>query len=162
MNIFPTLANFNPWVNAHIYDATATLSDADYRKDYGAFFGSIHNTLNHILVVDRLWFGRAKGIKHGIKSLDQILYDDFDALRAEREAEDQRIVEFVSGLSEEDLAEVVPFETTDGRPGQLPRYLMFMTVFNHQTHHRGQVTAMLSSFGAGYGDIDLPYFLAAV
>ena len=162
MNIFPTLANFNPWVNAHIYDAAATLSDDDYRKDCGAFFGSIHHTLNHILVVDRLWFGRAKGVKHGIKSLDQMLFDDFDTLRAERQAEDQRIIDFVSGLSEEQLAEVVTFETTDGRPGQLSRNMMLMAVFNHQTHHRGQVTAMLSSFGVGYGDIDLPYFLAAV
>jgi len=162
MNIFPTLANFNPWVNAHIYDAAATLSEVNYRKDCSAFFGSIHHTLNHILVVDRLWVGRMQGINADIKSLDQILFDDFAALRAEREAEDLRIIDYVMGLSESDLDEVTPFDTMDGKLGQLPRALMLMTVFNHQTHHRGQVTAMLSSFGADYGDIDLPYFLREV
>jgi uncharacterized damage-inducible protein DinB len=162
MNIFPTLAKFNPWVNAHLYDAAATLSDNDYRKDSGLFFGSVHNTLNHLLVVDRLWFGRAQGIKAEIKSLDQVLFGDFDGLRAEREAEDQRIVDYVCGLSDEQIAEVTPFNTMDGTPSQMQRGLMLMSVFNHQTHHRGQVTAMLSSFGADYGDIDLPFFLRAV
>ncbi len=162
MNMFPVLANFNPWVNAHIYDAAATLSDADYNHDCGAFFGSIHHTLNHILVVDRLWFGRAQGIKPDVKSLDQILFDEFTALRAERDAEDQRIIDFVCGLSAAELTEVVSFHTTAGDPGHLPRAHMLMAVFNHQTHHRGQITAMLSKFGANYGDIDLPYFLNAV
>ncbi len=162
MNIFPTLAKFNPWVNAHLYDAAATLSDADYRHDCGAFFGSVHHTLNHILVVDRLWFGRAQGIKADVKTLDQILFDDFAALRAEREAEDQRIIDYVTQLSDDDLADVQSFHTMDGMPSQMPRGLMLMSVFNHQTHHRGQITAMLSSFGADYGDIDLPYYLRAV
>ena len=162
MNIFPTLARFNPWVNAHIYDAVATLSDADYRKDCAVFFGSVHHTLNHILVVDRLWFGRAQGVRPDIQSLDQVLFDDFAALRAERETEDQRIVDYVSSLRDDDIDEVVPFHTVDGAAGQMARGLMLMSVFNHQTHHRGQVTAMLSSFGADYGDIDLPYFLRAV
>jgi uncharacterized damage-inducible protein DinB len=162
MNMFPTLAKFNPWVNTHIYDAAATLSEKDYFHDCGAFFGSIHHTLNHILVVDRLWFGRAQGIKPDVKSLDQILFDDFAALRLEREAEDQRIIDFVCGLTEDDLTEVVPFHTTAGDPGKLPRGHMLMAVFNHQTHHRGQITAMLSTFDADYGDIDLPYFLNAI
>jgi len=159
MNIFSTLANFNPWVNGHIYDAAAKLPDENYRMDCGVFFKSVHHTLNHILVVDRLWFARAKGTTADVKSLDQILYDDFASLREERMAEDNRIVEFVADLDEQDLVTVVPFVTTDGTAGEMSRDLMLMTVFNHQTHHRGQVTAMLSKFGIDYGSIDLPYYL---
>lgn len=162
MNIFPTLANFNTWVNNHIYDAATTLSDDDYRKDCGAYFGSIHHTLNHLLVVDRLWFARVQGDKADIKSLDQVLFDDFGSLREERGNEDQRIVDLVTGYSEDALLEVVSFHTMDGTPGEMMRANMLMSVFNHQTHHRGQITAMLSKFGVDYGDIDLPYFLRAV
>jgi len=162
MTIFSTLANFNPWVNAHIYDAVATLADEEYRRDEGLFFGSIHRTLNHILVVDRLWFCRVQGVKPDVKSLDQILFNDFDQLRAGRQAEDQQIIDIVSGFDLDALSEEVSFITTDGRQGQLPRAHMLMAVFNHQTHHRGQVTALLSKFGADYDDIDLPYYLASV
>jgi len=162
MNIFPTLANFNTWVNGHIFDAVSTLSDADYRKDCGVFFGSVHNTLNHLLVVDRLWFARVQGGRADIKSLDQELFEDFDALRAERAAEDKRIIDLVSGFSEDALSEKVSFQMTNGDQAEMIRANMLMSVFNHQTHHRGQITAMLSGFGAEYTDIDLPYYLKTV
>jgi len=162
MNIFPTLANFNTWVNNHIYDAVATLSDADYRKDCGVFFGSVHNTLNHLLVVDRLWFARVQGERADISSLDQVLFDDFGGLLEGRAAEDKRIIDLVSSFSEDALSERVSFQMTNGDPAEMIRANMLMSVFNHQTHHRGQITAMLSTFGVEYADIDLPYYLRTV
>jgi uncharacterized damage-inducible protein DinB len=61
MHAFPILAGFNQWANGRIYNSVADLSDADYRKNCDAFFGSVHNTLNHLLLIDRLWTGRIKG-----------------------------------------------------------------------------------------------------
>ena len=100
MNNLALMARFNQWVNGHIYDSVAELSDEEYRRDRKAFFGSIHNTLNHLLVVDRLWTSRIHGVDHGIKSLDDNLYNDFDDLRAARGSEDEGLVELVDGIGE--------------------------------------------------------------
>ncbi len=78
MNNLALMARFNQWVNGHIYDSVAELSDEEYRRDRKAFFGSIHRTLNHLLVVDRLWAGRIRGIDPGITSLTEILFDEFE------------------------------------------------------------------------------------
>ena len=162
MDLFPMLSQFNAWVNAHIYASCDTLSEDEYRKDRGAFFHSIHGTLNHLLVVDRLWFGRLTGTEHGIESLDQILYGDVGDLREARHAEDERIISIVSELSEEELTRPVAFRTMADTPRKMTGEKILMSVFNHQTHHRGQVTAMLAQAGADYGDIDIPFFLEAV
>ena len=76
-----SMARFNAWVNERLYGCVAQLDETKYRADYGLFFGSIHATLNHLLVVDRLWTGRVQGIDRGIRSLDQILYDDLRPCR---------------------------------------------------------------------------------
>jgi uncharacterized damage-inducible protein DinB len=89
MDIFPMVARFNEWANERIYGACVKLSDEDYKKDRRAFFGSIHNTLNHLLVVESLWRGCIENMDAGIKGLDDILYDDLKRLRTARRAEDQ-------------------------------------------------------------------------
>ncbi|MEE8502198.1 MAG: DinB family protein, partial [Kiloniellales bacterium] len=82
---FRMMGRFNAWANRRVYDAVAALGDDDYRKTRpAAFFGSIHGTLNHLLVVDHLWFGRIEGTDSGVTSLDQILQDDLAGLRAAR------------------------------------------------------------------------------
>ena len=91
-------AGYNAWCNERLYDAAAKLSDADYRADRGAFFKSLHGTLNHLLVGDRIWMQRFTGQGEVPKSLDAILYDDFAALRAARRAEDARISRYIEGL----------------------------------------------------------------
>ena len=154
----PMLARFNAWANEQIYDACATLTDADRKADRGAFFGSIHNTLNHLLVVDRGWFGRLEGVDRGIRSLDQILYDDFDALRAARREEDQHLIELVDSLDDTRLAEVIHYRLISGEEGATRCDLMLITVFNHQTHHRGQIHNMLSQAGVKTPEMDIIQF----
>ena len=154
---FRLLAGFNRWANGRIYDAAAALSEADYLKTRAcAFFGSIHGTLNHLLLVDLLWFGRLAGAVPTISRLDEILYDDFAALRKAREAEDERIVELLRGMAEVGLTEDCRF-TLISEPGEraMQPQLMLATVFNHQTHHRGQVHAMLKEAGAEPPALDL-------
>jgi uncharacterized damage-inducible protein DinB len=155
---FRMLAGFNRWANGRVYDAAGTLGDTEYHKTRAcAFFGSIHGTLNHLLVVDRLWFGRLAGSVPPIASLDEILYDDFAGLRAAREAEDARIIAQVRDLEEPDLSRDCRF-TLLSQPGEekvMKPSLMLATVFNHQTHHRGQVHAMLKEAGAEPPGLDI-------
>ena len=154
---FRLLAGFNRWANGRIYDTAAALGAADYFKTRAcAYFGSIHGTLNHLLLVDRLWFGRLEGETPAISRLDEILYDDFAALRAARETEDARIVALLQGMDEADLAADRRF-TLIAEPGErvMGVQLMLTTVFNHQTHHRGQVHAMLKEAGVAPPEIDV-------
>ena len=161
---FRLLAGFNRWANGRIYDAAAALDEADYLEARAcAFFGSIHGTLNHLLVVDLLWFGRLAGAVPAISRLDEILYDDFASLRAAREAEDQRIVELLQGMSETDLSQDCRF-TLLSQPGErsMATHLILATVFNHQTHHRGQVHAMLKEAGIEPPGLDVILYPDAV
>jgi uncharacterized damage-inducible protein DinB len=139
-------AGYNAWCNRRLYEAAASLSDADYRADRGAFFKSVHGTLNHLLVADRIWMQRFTGAGELPKSLDAILYEDFAALRAARLTEDARISRYVDGLSEAELAGSIRYRTfvrpTDIEQELAPALDHF---FNHQTHHRGQAHALLSA-----------------
>ena len=139
-------AGYNTWCNTRLYDAAATVSDADYRADRGAFFKSLHGTLNHLLVGDRIWMQRFTGQGELPPSLDAILYDDFAALRAARQAEDQRIGSYIASLKEDDLEKPFRFRTIV-RPQEIeqPLWPALDHFFNHQTHHRGQAHALLSA-----------------
>jgi uncharacterized damage-inducible protein DinB len=93
-SIFEMLAGYNAWANERVYDAAAALSDADYRADHGAFFGSVHGTLNHLLVGDRIWMRRLSGEGPSPTQLDAILYEDFGDLLAARATDDVRIIDY--------------------------------------------------------------------
>jgi uncharacterized damage-inducible protein DinB len=139
-------AGYNAWCNARLYDAAASLSDADYRADRGAFFKSLHGTLNHLLVGDRIWMQRFTGEGERPQSLEAILYDDFAGLRAARRAEDARITRYIDTLSEADLAGTIRYRTLV-RPVEIEQKLApaLDHFFNHQTHHRGQAHVLLSA-----------------
>jgi uncharacterized damage-inducible protein DinB len=139
-------AGYNTWCNARLYEAAATVAEADYRADRGAFFKSLHGILNHLLVGDRIWMTRFTGTGEVPKSLDAILCDDFAALREARQAEDERISRYVAGLSEADLAGSIRYRTLV-RPAEIEQPLApaLDHFFNHQTHHRGQAHALLSA-----------------
>ena len=160
MNNIALMARFNAWVNDRLYGCVAGISDQAYREDRKAYFGSIHNTLNHLLVVDRLWTCRLKETDHGIKSLDHILYDDFESLRAARKTEDQALVDLVDGLSEEELRSPVTYRRMIGDGAHTTRRdHILITLYNHQTHHRGQVHAMLTQQGIDPPPLDVIYLL---
>ena len=155
------MARFNAWANERLYGVVAGLSDADYRDDRKAFFGSIHNTLNHLLVGDRLWLARVEGTEHGIHALDQILHDDFAALREARLAEDARFIALVDSYDEARLSGPVTFRRMSGGGGEMSMRLdrILLTLINHQTHHRGQVHAMLTAGGVTPLQMDVIDFL---
>ena len=140
------LAGYNAWCNERLYAVAAPLSDADYRADRGAFFKSLHGTLNHLLVGDRIWMRRFTGAGELPASLDAILFEDFASLRAARRAEDARITRYIESLSDDDLAGTLRYRTVV-RPVEIEQPLApaLDHFFNHQTHHRGQAHALLSS-----------------
>jgi len=138
-------AGYNAWANERLYAAAATVSDADYRADRGAFFKSLHGTLNHLLVGDRMWMRRFTGAGQQPPSLDAILHDDFESLRAARRKEDTLISRYVERLSEADLDGTLRYKTVV-RPQTIEQALApaLDHFFNHQTHHRGQAHALLT------------------
>ena len=145
---YTMFAAYNAWANERLYDAAAPLSDADYRADRGAFFKSVHGTLNHLLVADRIWMRRFTGTGESPGRLDTILFEDLDALRTARQSEDGRIADYIDGLSEADFAGHLRYQTvTNPRVIEQELWPALDHFFNHQTHHRGQVHGLLSAIG---------------
>ena len=156
---YKMLADFNQWANIHIYDSSEMLSSDDYFMDRGAFFGSVHNTLNHLLLIDRLWGARIAGeAPPTITGLDDVLYDAFDELRTARIAEDEKLIKLVDDLSEDDLTETVSYKMSNGTAMQTERWLMLSTLFNHHTHHRGQVHCLLTQSDISIPALDIIYY----
>ena len=153
---FAMMARYNAWCNERLYEVAAQLSDADYRADRGAFFRSVHGTLNHILVADRIWMRRFTGEGEAPNRLDAILFEGFAELRAAREKEDVRIASYIDGLSEADLAGRFRYRTiTNPTDVEQPLAPALMHFFNHQTHHRGQVHCLLTGLGRDAPSLDL-------
>jgi uncharacterized damage-inducible protein DinB len=153
------LAAYNEWANRRLYEAAAALSDADYRADRGAFFKSVHGTLNHLIVTDRIWMGRFTGARAAPARLDAILFEDLGALRTARIAEDARIIAFVDGLDEAALAGTFRY-TRVSTPEVFEQRLApaLLHLFNHQTHHRGQAHCVLTGLAADAPALDLLFF----
>jgi uncharacterized damage-inducible protein DinB len=152
-------AAYNAWANQRVYDAAAQLSDADYRTDRGAFFKSMHGTLNHILVGDRIWMKRFTGSGEAPAQLDAVLYEDFAALRAARVAEDARITRWIESLGDEDLVGVFRYRTiVQPRTAEQELAPALDHFFNHQTHHRGQAHGLLTAITGDAPSLDLILF----
>ncbi len=165
------LARYNTWMNKKLYAVCRELPDEERKRDRGAFFKSLHGTLNHILLADRAWLGRfvqdpsasqsldANGAPIAVRSLDQVLYADFDQLERERTRTDAAITAWAETLTPETLAAPIAYRTSRGEPFEHPLWQAALHVFNHQTHHRGQATTLLAQLGKDVGVTDLAAFL---
>jgi uncharacterized damage-inducible protein DinB len=153
-----TFARYNRWQNQSLYAAAATLPDGTRKRNMGAFFKSIHGTLNHLLVADRLWLDRLEGHPSTITSLNEELYNDFEELTRQRSGCDDRLDRLVASLTDATLAGSLTYRRMSGDKSEmtLPMATVMMQVFNHQTHHRGQVSTLLMQCGVDVGVTDLP------
>jgi uncharacterized damage-inducible protein DinB len=142
---FDQLAGYNRWANRRIYTDAASLPDEVRKRPVGLFFGSVHGTLNHLLVADCIWMRRFTGEGPQPERLNQMLHDDFSDLRAAREHQDDRIVDFVTGLEAYDR--VISYQNSSGKTFQQSLAPALTHFFNHQAHHRGQVHAGLTIAG---------------
>jgi uncharacterized damage-inducible protein DinB len=154
-----SVAAYNRWQNVNLYGAADTLSDEDRRADKGAFFGSLHATLSHLLWGDLRWMSRFAGLAPPNQpnipaSVDEC--DDWDELKSRRITADTDIVDWAAGLSAQDLAgNLTWYSGAAGRDETKPLAMLIAHFFNHQTHHRGQVHCLLTAAGAKPGDTDL-------
>jgi uncharacterized damage-inducible protein DinB len=162
------MARYNRWFNQRLYTATSRLNDGERKRDRGAFFGSIHATLNHIMVGDKIWLGRLKpqGMPFdalpasvvdlpGFQGLDMQLFEDFEALHAHRDAMDAAIEDLAAALTPEAVSRPMRYANTRGHTREHPTWQALSHLFNHQTHHRGQVTTLLMQAGIDPGVTDL-------
>jgi uncharacterized damage-inducible protein DinB len=150
-------AEYNRWMNEKIYAAARTLTDEERKKDLGAFFKSVHGTLNHLLWGDTVWLARFRGTPVSLPPSGTILFDDFDELSSARAEKDGEILTWAGSVTEEWLAR--PNTWTSGMYGLTfhhPTWALVLQMFNHQTHHRGQVTTLLMQLGVDPGVTDIP------
>ncbi|MBD2387638.1 DinB family protein [Cylindrospermum sp. FACHB-282] len=140
---FQMLARYNSLANRRLYEVCALLTDAERKQIRPAFFKSIHGTLNHLIIVDRIWMGRFAGQEMPWAGVDAILYDDYDELRRARVLEDEFIEAFIAGLDRDFLVGTITYENVKGTIYTDPVNLLVAHFFNHQTHHRGQIHDML-------------------
>jgi uncharacterized damage-inducible protein DinB len=153
------MAEYNAFMNQKLYGLCAALSDEERKRDRGAFFKSLHGTLQHLLWGDRAWMIRFLKWDLPIGRPDELLFEDFAALQAERVRLDQVILEWARALPDGALSE--PFQVTSvvyKKTRRMPLYLVVVQMFNHQTHHRGQLTTLLSQLNIDPGVTDVPWF----
>jgi uncharacterized damage-inducible protein DinB len=153
-------AAYNAWANRTLYDEVAKLDDETYRRNFGAFFGSLHGTLNHLLAADRIWLKRFTGAGEAPARLDAVLHEDFAGLWKARQAEDARLVAFADSLTEEKIRADFTYSPISN-PAIITHPLgpALTHVFNHQTHHRGQCHGMLTAAGGPSITLDLISFV---
>jgi uncharacterized damage-inducible protein DinB len=154
------MSRYNEWQNENLYGAADKLADEERKRECRAFFGSIHATLDHLLWGDQIWMSRFAGTpkpEGGIK--DSVSrHPAWEDLKRERVAFDRVMVEWAANLDPNWLeGDLVYFSGAAGREIKRPRWLLVTHMFNHQTHHRGQVHCLLTQSGAKPGDTDLPF-----
>lgn len=151
--------HYNAWANARLFAAAASLSEAQYREDRGAYFKSVHGTLNHLLATDRVWLKRLTDQGEAPNGLDAILFESLDGLAAARHVEDLRIITFVEGLDDDGLARRVSYRRVSSPEVQEEQAAATLAHwFNHQTHHRGQVHGLLTGLIGTAPELDLLFY----
>lgn len=157
---FQMFAAYNAWANAQVYGAAAALTEDEFHRGTGAFFGSLSGTLNHLLAADRIWMKRFTGEGEAPDRLDAVIHDDLSSLRSAREAEDARIVSYADRLDDAMLAGLFHY-TPISNPEPVSQRLgsALSHLFNHHTHHRGQAHMILTTLGQPSLALDLAFFL---
>lgn len=161
------MAEYNQWMNQKLYAACAQLSPAQLAEDRKAFFGSVLKTLNHLIIADTLWLQRfamasvpcaALAAVNELASptkIDEVLFAEMDGLTTRRTLLDQTLLALAGEATDEMLQRALAYKNFKGEPQKKVFFNLLMHVFNHQTHHRGQMTTLLSQFGIDVGVTDL-------
>jgi uncharacterized damage-inducible protein DinB len=168
---YRSLSGYNRWMNDKLYACAATLDDAERKLDRGAFFGSIHHTLEHILLADRFWLSWLTGDSERFVPRDaggnmiagagpgQEVYADFDVLRSDRARVDADLIAWTESLDDAALHRTIEFTMRSMGAMRNPMWWAAGHMFNHQTHHRGQVTTLLVQAGINPGITDFFVYL---
>jgi uncharacterized damage-inducible protein DinB len=157
------MARYNHWMNERLYALCAAMADSERKRDRGAFFGSIHGTLNHMLWADRTWLGRFVGPPCTYPQFGADMFASFADLSRERETTDRAMQVWAVDVSAEWLAAPLVYTSlVDGKTRRLPAAIAAVHLFNHGTHHRGQLTTLLKQACVDPGVTDLPWLPGSV
>ena len=152
------MAEYNEWMNGKVFGACALLAEAALHEDRGAFFRSIYLTLNHIAYADLAFLSRFTGQPAAVPPLGKDLFGGFGPLSIERGHLDRRILLWSSTLTHDWLTQALTYVSkVDGKERTVPRWVLVAHLFNHQAHHRGQVTTLLTQQGLDVGTTDIPF-----
>lgn len=152
------MARYNAWMNDKLFTLCGDLPEADLHRDRGAYFRSIYQTLNHIAYGDLAFLSRFTGRPAVVPELGIDLFGGFAALHRERLALDDRMLDWAGSLTPAWLVEPLTYTSkADGKSRTLPRWVLVAHLFNHQTHHRGQITTLLTQMGLDIGSTDIPF-----
>lgn len=153
------MARYHRWANRVLAERVRRVDENDYRRDAGLFFGSLHGTLNHVLLVDRLWYARFTDDTFEPEGLDEELESDRSALLERIDDRSRDWIDYVDGLDDTELERPLTYHNTQGIRREFRRGPALLHVFNHGSHHRGQVSAGLTRLGHPAPEMDLFYFL---
>lgn len=160
---FLTLARYHAWATQRLLDAIGPVGEADYRRDLGLFFKSIHGTLNHLLVGERmLWFKRFAHGESPKVALDEEVEPDRERLAQALKTGAETWEPLIGRWPVERFDGQLGYTTMRGQAVQLPFAVTLAHVFNHGTHHRGQISAALTILGQPAPELDLVYFLQQI
>ena len=153
------MARYNRWQNQNLYGVADQLSEEERRRERGAFFGSIHKTLSHLLWGDLIWMSRFRDMPRPQGGIPESvsMYDDWNGLKRERADFDETMIAWADGLDDAWLkGDLTYYSGAMKRDFTKPRWQLVTHMFNHQTHHRGQVHCMLTQAGGKPHSTDLP------
>ena len=157
------MARYNRWMNERLYAVVAGIDDEERKRDRGAFFGSMHGTLNHLLWGDLMWLGRFTGDACTVPAFGGGHDRGLRRARPRARAHRPRILDWAGNVTPEWLAGTLTYTSrVDGRTRELPRAVATMHFFNHGTHHRGQLTTLMKQAGIDPGVTDLPWLPGVV
>ncbi len=157
------LARYNHWMNERLYAVVGEFDDAERKRDRGAHFGSMHRTLNHILWGDRIWLCRLTDVPYAVKAFGADMFEDYAELARERASTDTVILNWAGSVTPQWLAATFDFRAaSDGRRRRLHGWVAATHMFQHATHHRGQLTTMIKQAGGDPGVTDLPWMPGVV
>jgi uncharacterized damage-inducible protein DinB len=164
---FRLMGRYNTWINGRLFDIASKLTEEERKRDMGAFFHSVHGTLNHLLLTDRHWMYRFATCTPrrfnaftGAKLITELgahgreLFSDFGQLRAERVETDRVLGSWLEELDPDMLSLTMRYATSQGVERVHPLWFAMAHLFNHQTHHRSQATTLIQQLGHDYGITD--------
>lgn len=154
-----TMARYHGWAYDRLLASLDAVSDADWRADHGLFFKSLHGTLNHLLLADLIWYGRFTGQPYVAASLADEVESDRATLRQRVRTQAERWIELVEGADEATFGGRLRYASMAAQPCDTPWAGTLLHVFNHATHHRGQMSAVATRLGQPAPEMDLVYFL---
>ena len=157
-----SLLEYNAWANEELFDKVDTLPPEEVTKKRETILESIHRSLNHLLTVDLMWHAHMEKRQHGISELRAIQHENLGELRTARKAMDQTLLDYLDGLSDQELDEVVDYELIGGNTGSMSRAMCLAHVVTHGSYHRGWIADMFGQAGSMPAIIDIPVYERAV